>query len=184
MNIIFDARRSEKLDPLIGECIRQGIKDYEIWPCLLMPDVVTAINQSHKMIIEYAKKNNLPEVCIAEDDLMFPHEDGWKYFLANKPKDFDVYIGGNYLINNPDEYQPPVMKVKEWVGNHLIIVHEKYYDRFLSVPDNHHIDTAQSGLGDFYVCFPFPALQRSGWSSNNHAQVNYNAILKPEWIYQ
>lgn len=183
INVIFDERRSEKLDPLVGEFIRQGIKSYEIWPCILRPNVVKAINASHKMIIEYAKENKLDEVCIAEDDLMFPNENGWDYFLSNKPKDFDVYIAGNYLINNPHEYQSPLIKVKEWVGNHLIIVHEKYYDRFLSVPDDDHIDTAQSGLGDFYVCFPYAALQRSGWSSNNHAVVNYNANLQPEWIY-
>ncbi len=160
----------------------QGIA-YELWPCLLFPNVVNAINASHKMIVQHAKEKKWKEVAIGEDDLMFPNKNGWKFFLENKPKDFDIYIGGNYLIDEPEKYKPPTIKVREYVGNHLIIVHEKYYDRFLSVPDNEHIDTAQAGLGDFYVCFPMPALQRQGWSSNNKTTVDYNIHLRPEWIY-
>ena len=103
--------------------------------------------------------------------------------MKNKPKEFDVYIAGTYLINRPEDYNSPVIKVDAWVGNHLIIVSERYYDKFLSVPDNEHIDVAQNGLGDFYVCFPFAALQRPGFSSNCKVEVNYNSSLKKEWIY-
>lgn len=184
LHIIFDERRSEKYDPLIMELRRQNISLFEIFPCIMKPDVVSAINASFKMIIRVAKEQGLKEVCVCEDDLYFPHNHGWEYFLKNKPVNYDVYIAGNYLIDKPETFYPPLVKVSEWVGNHCIIVHEKYYDTWLSIPDNLHCDTAHRGLGDFYVCYPFAALQRPGYSSNNKAVVNYNAALKPEWIYQ
>ena len=121
---------------------------------------------------------------ISEDDLYFRNENGFKYFLDNKPDDFDVYIGGSYLIDNRIEYKAPIVKVDGWVGNQLIIIHEKYYDTYLSVPNESHIDTVQQGLGDFYLCFPMPALQRPSKSANNNNElVNYNAILPKEFIY-
>ena len=183
LNIIFDERRPERYYPLLGEFERQKITDFEIFPCIIRPKVLESITSSFKMIVMLAKDNGLKEVAIGEDDLMFPAEDGWEYFLRNKPEEFDVYIGGTYYINKPEEYKPPVIKVKEWVGNHCIIIHEKYYDTFLSLPDNCHCDTANSDKGDFYVCFPFAALQRPGFSANNNTIVNYNPILKPEWIH-
>lgn len=168
----------------MNELKRQGIKDFDIWPCILDKTVVSSISKSFKMIVEDAKEKGLSEVVIAEDDLSFPAQDGWEYFLKNKPDDFDIYIGGTYLLNQPDSWKGPIVKVDSYVGNHLIIIHEKYYDRFLQTPEDLHIDTAQEGKGDFYVCFPFAALQRPGFSSNSMIPVNYNSMLKQEWIYK
>ena len=38
--------------------------------------------------------------------------------------------------------------------------------------------------GDFKFCYPFPALQRPGFSANNKAIVDYNKILEPKDIYK
>lgn len=184
VNIIYDNRRPEKLELLLGGLSKQGIFEYTLWPPV--PDVksvVRSINLSHKQIVQWAKEEGLKEVCIAEDDLWFPSEDGWRHFLKNKPESFDIYISGTYLIDNPDSFKPPLIKVHEYVGNHLIIVSERYYDKFLSVPERCHIDYAQAGMGAFYVCFPFAALQRPGYSFNAQEKVNYNKEIKPEWVH-
>jgi hypothetical protein len=184
VNIIYDSRRFEKYEPLMNELVRQDIVDYKIWDCVMLPSVVESINASHKMIIRNAKENGDKECIIWEDDCWIPAADGWEYFLKNKPNDFDIYIGGTYSLNEPDVWKPPLQKVNNYVGNHCIIVHEKYYDRFLSVGDKLHIDTAQEGLGDFYVCFPFAAIQRPGFSANNPGEkVNYNTELKERYVY-
>ena len=176
LNIILDDRKPERYGLLLGEMIRQGITDYEFFPCHIVPSVVESINLSHKMIVRKAKEEGLTEVCIAEDDLMFPAKDGWDFFLSNKPKEFDLYLAASYI--------PPVSNNKI-CGFHLYIVAEKFYDRFLSVPDNVHIDTEMNNLkGDYKFCYPFPALQRPGFSSNNKTDVNYNKILKEEDIYR
>lgn len=181
LNIIFDDRRVEKYEPLIGELKRQGITDYEIWPCILRPNVVESINASHKMIVRDAKEKELDEVFIAEDDLMFPAKDGWSYFIKNKPKpeDYDIYLAATYV--------PPISN-NIICGFHLYAVSAKFYDKFLSIPDKEHIDTAANDLkGNWVFCYPFAALQRPGFSANNSVGsghiVNYNRMIKDEDVY-
>lgn len=184
IQILYDWRRMpDRLPLILKECDAQGMGPYKVWHPVEAKTVVESINLSFKQIIQYAKEEGFKEVCIAEDDLMFPCVGAWDYFIKNKPDDYDVYVAGNYLLNEPENYTAPHYKLNEYVGNQLIIVHEKYYDRFLSVPDLAHIDTAQKGFGDFYACWPIAALQRPGFSANAGADVNYNTNLKPEWIY-
>ena len=182
-NILYDDRRFEHFPLIVEEMKRQNIVNYKWVSPIMSNSVVKSINLSQKSIVQKAKDNGEEMVCIMEQDIMFPSEKGWQYFLDNIPKDFDVYIGGSYLIDNRYEYKAPLVKVKEWVGNHCIIIHEKYYDKFLGLPQDAHVDTANKDLGDFYVCYPYPALQRQGFSSNNMCEVNYNSMLQPENIY-
>jgi hypothetical protein len=176
LNIIYDDRRPEKWEPLMNELSRQGIHDYKIWePVPDTRSVVASINKSHKQIVKWAKENGLKEVCIGEDDLMFPAEDGWEYFLRKKPNDYELYLACSY----------GGVTEKQTIGFHLYCVHEKFYDKFLSVQDETHIDTAMWWLGkdEFVFCYPFAALQRPGYSHNNKTDVNYNKILKPEDVH-
>lgn len=175
LNIILDSRRVEKYQPLMDELSRQGITDYEIWPCMIFQNVIESINASHKKIVQWAKENGQNEVCIAEDDLYFPAPDGWKYFLKNKPEDYELYLAASY--GGYSEKQP--------IGFHLYCIHEQFYDKFLSVPDDVHIDTAMWFMGKekFIFCYPFAALQRPGFSSNNMSYTDYNKTLRPEDVY-
>lgn len=175
LNIIFDARMIDRYEPLIDELKRQNITDYEIWPCIMLKDVVSSINASHKMIVRDAKEKGLAMVAIAEDDIYFPAQDGWKYFLKSIPEIFDIYLACTYIT--------PIDQ-KQVVGFHLYIVHERFYDKFLSVKDDIHIDTAMNGLGDMQFCYPFAALQRKGFSSNNKTICDYSLVLKDEDIYK
>lgn len=184
VHILHDNRRQERYDNYTNELERQGVTEYEVFPCILSKTVVESINTSFRMIVQKAKDEGLKECCIWEDDNYFPSEKGWDYFLSNKPKEYDLYIGGSYLKDNRIEYVSPIVKVNSYVGNHCIIIHEKYYDTFLSTPTNEHIDTAQDKKGDFYLCYPMAALQRSGFSSNNMAVCDYNAILEEKDIYK
>lgn len=186
LNIIHDDRVFNRLPPLLEQCEKYGIK-YKVWDaCLDKKTVLECITESFRRIIQEVKDNGLREVFIAEDDLMFPSDGSWDYFLKNKPDVYDVYIGGSYLIDNRWKYEPPIVKVNSWVGNHLIVVNKSYYDRWLSSKPDGHIDTEQEGKGDFYVCFPYAALQRPSMSANNRTFVNYNAMLEtiPEYIYK
>lgn len=184
IHVLYDERPQPDRLPLVMEELEsQYLFLHKVWKPVIAKTVVESINLSFKEIIKHAKEKKLPEICIMEDDIMFAGKEAWTYLIANKPKEYDIIIGGNYLLNEPEKYTAPNYKLDEYVGNQLIIVSEKYYDRFLSVPDLAHIDTAQKGLGDFYACWPMVALQRPGFSANAGTKVNYNANLKPEWIY-
>lgn len=184
--ILYDDRNVSRYEPLMNELKRQGIKEYKIWsPVYCKNSVVESISLSQKQIVQWAKDFKQKEICLMEDDVMFPNENGWQYFLDKKPKEYDVYIGGSYFIDNRIEYASPLVKVNEWVGNHCIIINERYYDKFLCSPTKAHIDQVQKGMGEFYLCFPMAALQRPNRSANNsHQLVNYNTKVPKEYIYQ
>ncbi len=176
IHIIFDNRHNDDYERLLGEFIIQGLTKYHFWDATVLKDsVVKSINASHKKIVQWAKDNGKEYVIVAEQDLTFTCPTAWKYFLDNIPKQFDLYLACTYIV--------PVSNNKI-CGFHLYIIHSKFYDKFLSVKDDLHIDTAMDSLeGDYIFCYPFPALQRRGFSANNHTIVDYNKILSKEDIY-
>lgn len=179
INIILDERRCERKELLLEEFRQQNITDFKFWDCVILPDVVQSINASHKMIVRDAKERGLKEVCIIEDDLEFTCKGAWDYFLKQKPEKYDLYLWGSYLLPLSNNMV---------CGFQLYFISENFYDKFLYCPDNVHIDTEMDKLdGDIKFCFPFPALQRAGYSANNKAVVNYNDILYtsfPDHIYK
>jgi hypothetical protein len=176
LNIIFDDRRDEKFPLLVSELRNQLIEDFRIWPAVVLRhSVVESINESHKMIVRWAKEVGLPYVIICEDDLLFSDIGAWQYYLSKMPQDFDLYLACTYV--------KPFDPIKI-TGFHLYTVAAKFYDTFLSAPKNAHIDVAMDDLGgDYHLCYPFPALQRAGYSSNCSGYANYNTVLEKSDIY-
>ena len=188
-NIIIDPNRPQKNKTLENEVSKQGIMA-RVWRAI--PDsnsVKRSINLSHKQIVKYAKESRLAGVCILEEDVKFYGENGWRYFLENIPADYDIYLGGVYGPT-PDTHtmrgaeKPAEFIVKEFSGFHCYLVNERFYDNYLSVPDNTHIDGLMKNLGKFVVCYPFAALQHPGWSSNCRKNTDYNKQIPLEDIYE
>jgi hypothetical protein len=181
-NIIHDTRLIDRYEPLINELFVQGIKDYKIWnPVEDVNSTVRSINLSHKQIVRWAKEMKLKRVLLMEDDCYFPSRNGFKYFIEKMPWSFDIYSACNYLpVTVIDGYAT----AEALVGFHCYVVDQRYYDTFLATDENLHIDNAQDGKEhEFIMCYPYPALQREGFSSNNKALVNYNTVLTPKDIY-
>lgn len=177
LNVIVGSR-SERLPHLLNELITQGISDNELWEGIFLPSVKKSINLAHKQIVEYAKLADWDEVAIAEDDIRFTHTNSWNYFLSNKPEDFDIYLGMIYL-GEIDENNI----VENFTGLTLYIVSKRFYDTFLSVPEDEHLDRALGGLGKFVVCYPFVAKQYNGFSSNTGKVENYDKLLENRKFY-
>ena len=172
LNIIC-GNYTERMPRLIQELLRQGITDYKLWDGLILSrSVKESINASHKMIVRWAKENGLSEVCLGEDDLKFSHPDAWKYYLSQKPIDYDLYLGGVFL-GVPDD----LGVVHDFTGMTLYCISEKFYDQFLSVPDDEHIDKSLDGLGLYYVCRPFVVTQFDGVSSNTGKFEKYGDLV-------
>ena len=184
VNIIYDDRNTpEDKERLIQEFYEQGITDFKFWDAIVLTDsVVKSINSSQKMVIKWAKDNNIEMCCVIEQDATFSSYKSWQYFLEQMPNYFDIYLGCSYI----KDINPNTEVVNNLIcGFHLYVVHSSFYDAFLSVPDDAHIDTAVGDLkGNAVFCKPFVALQRSGFSANNKAIVNYNLVLSEEDIYR
>lgn len=128
------------------------------------------IARSHKDVIRWAKSRHDPYVLVMEDDCWFPSSDGFQWFLDQVPrKPFDIFLGGIYG-GAPDGDG----LLKSFVAAHCYIVADRFYDRFLSVPENKHLDHALAGLGVYYVCQPYAAIQRNGFSDNVRKVVDYS----------
>ncbi len=130
--------------------------------------------------MQYAKDERLPFVMIAEDDLVFTSVNSWSYYLQNIPDDYDLYLGGIYagrLDGNKI--------IDGYSGHTLITVHERFYDFFLSVDSNDHLDRA---LGKFcaekkyIVCLPFVCKQLGGYSENKK-RVQEFSMYEQNWKY-
>jgi len=170
VNVIFDDRHTpDDYGRLLGEFIEQGITNFKFWSAIVLShSVVDSIAASHKMIVQDAKDRGIKECIVLEQDAAFTSPNAWKYFLDNKPDKFDLYLWGSHIV--------PVSN-NCVCGFQCYIISEQFYDRFLSTPKNNHIDTYMDTLkGDYHYCYPFPCLQRPGFSANNPGEpVNYTA---------
>lgn len=169
--------RSERRENLLKELKSQGITDYELWDGVYLgarATVKATINASHKQIVRYAKMAEWDSVIIAEDDITFTNKDSWNYFLINEPDVYDIYLGMIYLGSINDNNI-----VKEFTGLTLYSIKSSFYEKFLSVPDEDHIDRLISDVGGvFKVCRPFVCKQLNGFSSNTGKDENYDDLLK------
>jgi hypothetical protein len=159
------------------ELERQGITTYLIWPSIHDLSAAKGVSRAHKQIVRWAKEQELAQVTIMEDDIKFPGPNGYKWYLNNMLKNFDLYLGGIYrgeIIEG---------KVKDFSSLHLYTISAKFYDTFLSVDESKHLDTALANLGDYHVCYPFAAIQYSGYSDVERGPTNFEGLLKNKLIY-
>lgn len=173
LNIIV-GNRPERVPLLMEELQRQGITNYKFWDGVYFRHSVKAsINEAHKQIVRYAKLAEFGDVLIAEDDFIGTHPDSFKFFISQTPKEYDMYLSMVYL-GQLDEQN----RVKSFTGMTLYSVHSRFYDTFLSVDPEEHIDRALAGLGDYHVCNPFAFIQRNGFSSNTGKGEVYDTLLQ------
>lgn len=177
---IISPDSSFRLSRMHNEMKRQGIADYKLWPFVHIANKPrrTAINRAHKAIVEWAALEGLPEVTILEDDVWFPADDGWKYYLENKPKElFDLYLGG---ITRGEIKNGEVLR---YTGQFCVTVFSRFFDIFLGVSEDLDIDGAMAGLGKFKVCNPMAAWTYWGFSCNTQSTNNLNHLLMGKELY-
>lgn len=156
------------------ELEQQKITDYEFWDGIYKYKTAKEnINAAHKQIVEYAQLAGWEMVCVGEDDLRFFASGAWDYFIQNIPNDFDVYLSSIYLgdikEDNTTDY---------FCGMTLYIVHSRFYDKFLSINPNDHIDREMKGMGKFVVCNPMVCEQYDGHSQNTGKDEKYRNLLE------
>lgn len=165
-NVINLPHRTDRLEHFKKQAEEQGF-EYKVWDGIMLEPTHTAISRSHKQIVYNAQKDGLEEVLIMEDDIVFDYPNAFKDFIKNKPNNYDLYLGGNYgKDRNRDG------TIRSFFGLHLYIVHNKFYDKFLSVPEREHLDLALSGKGR-YILYNV-SKQIAGFSDNLKRETDYN----------
>lgn len=139
---------------------------------------------AHKQIVRYAKENEMKMVCIAEDDFLFftYKHNGWDFFLDNIPKDFDLYFAMIYPgVINAENRITSVFSAMT-----MYVVHSRFYDFFLSLPDSCHLDRElglTANIHRYMVCPEFVCEQDGSISDNTFSACDYSPYLEGRKIY-
>lgn len=183
INVISLEHRELRLQQFHEQSMEQGF-GYRVWPGIVVRgNNKQGINLAHRQIVQYAKDNNLPYVCIAEDDCRFFAPGAWKYFLEKKPDDFDIYFSMYYACDTM--VKDRIMDV--FSGMTMYIVSQRFYDVFLSAPNDCHIDREMLGPIAknylFMVCDQVVCEQDGSRSDNTQTSMNYRPFLKGRKIF-
>lgn len=183
INVINLEERELRLQQFHQESIQQGF-GYRVWPGIIIKyNNKKAINLAHRQIVQYAKDNNLPYVCIAEDDCRFFAPGAWKYFIETMPDDFDIYFSMYYACDRVIGNKI----VDVFSGMTMYIVHQRFYDTYLSLPDDCHID--REALGPvankykFLFCDQVVCEQDGSKSDNTKTSCDYRPFLQGRKIF-
>ena len=92
-------------------------------------------------------------MIIAEDDIQFAAPGAFQYLKEQQPVEYDIYLGSiSYgRIGNDN-------RVIDFSGLLLYQVHSRFYDCFLSIQSQNHLDRSLNGKGVFFVCPQFVAI--------------------------
>lgn len=180
LHIIHLKERKDRGQLLHKQLIEQNIRNYKIWEGILdKENPKRGIAKAHKQIIKWASNQNLPSVLIAEDDIKFTAIGAFDYFTKNEPNDFDLYLGGiTYGKINTDN------SVNDFAGTHLYKINQKFYNTFLSLPEEKDIDRSLAHKGKFIVCNPFVAIQQNGFSDNQKKYQDYEMYLQNRQLFK
>lgn len=179
LNIIHLPRRLDRYISLVDQLISQNIHEYKIWQGVENENVWTGISQAFKQIVMDAKEKELPFVCIGEDDLQFTDKDSWKYFNENTPDYYDMYIASYYSGLETFDH-----RIESFRGMTLIKVAQKFYNTFLSLPEDKNIDNALDYKGEYFVSPKMCCLQIPGYSDQMKKVVDYTNKIPEHKIFR
>lgn len=184
LNILHLEKRTDRKDALLIQLEQQNITDYKIWEGVIVrKSRRTGITIGHKKIVQWAKDNNLERCIIGEDDLQFFGLGAWDYYLSKIPEDYDLFFGMIYVSPGLDEnYQ--IHGISS--GMTLYTIHKRFYDVFLSLPDDSHVDRDITKLHEqykFFVCKPFVCQQTGSFSDNCLRKCTYTPLLEGRELF-
>lgn len=186
LSILHLPERFDRMELLGKELFKQGITNFHVQDGYI--DIYNrkkSITIGHKRMVQRAKDLGYQRAILCEDDIRFLGKDkgAWKYFLDNIPEDFDMYVGLVYVGNVKDNR---ITETSSGITT-LYIIHERFYDIFLSIPDDCHIDRELSSLWDKYklmVCPKFVVEQTGGFSDNTLKKCSYETLLEGKKLFK
>lgn len=178
IHCIHDPARIDRMSFLQIEIDKHNLL-VRFWPAIKDPWMTfRGVSQAHKQIVRWAKREGLSEVLISEDDFFLYAPGAFDYFLEKKPEEYDLYLGNIFW----GSLNPPA--VGDFCGLTLYFVHSRFYDRFLSVKEENHLDRVLGRMDAVkIVCDPMVCSQRDGYSDNKKAEGHYEKYMANYNIY-
>ena len=192
--VIHNPERQERCESFLRECIEQGIEDFVLFPAIFEDLAQTGISKAHKAIIRWAKENGIKEVVVFEDDIKFTAKGAYKYFIENKPEQYEIYFGGisGGIVDEINR------TVHSFSGMFCYAVSELFYDVFLEADEGTHIDRWLSGFNNkiskltnktivqmlgrmpvYKMCCPMIAETYNGYSDQFKREMVYDQFFAP-----
>ncbi|HQV54303.1 MAG TPA: hypothetical protein PLX17_02260 [Chitinophagaceae bacterium] len=185
VNVINLMHREERKSQAEQQAKEQGFY-IKFWEGIIdRHDRKRGVHLAHRQIVQDAKDNGYKMVCIAEDDILFfKSPDGklaWDYFLEKMPDEFHTYhamIYAGTILNN---------RITSLFSSlTLYIVHESFYDFYLSLPESIHLDRhlgLTANIHKYMICDKFVCYQDGSKSDNNFMTCDYSSHLIGRPIY-
>jgi glycosyl transferase family 25 len=144
---------------------------------------------THYEIIKNAKNNNLENILILEDDVIFNSEiKNIDKIMKLIPDDWDfIYFGGNHIYGDtPEKINEKVLKLNNTVSLHCVAIKNTVYDTILNLLPKQEIqvDGYYSKLHkefNSYGITPNLAKQREDFSDIQKKIVNYDSFFNQNY---
>ena len=165
--------------------------------------------ESHLQLINYAKKNNLENILIIEDDVQFDVE-AIRNMNITLPEDWEMFYLG-YHVNKGYQYKENVLKLMSALTTHAYLLRNTVYDYiidninedWLSIPEYHYQNQHEKpffasnnhAIDIFYAkwvhhrrdktygAYPLLAYQRPSFSHIEQQNVDYTNLFKSKAQY-
>jgi GR25 family glycosyltransferase involved in LPS biosynthesis len=141
---------------------------------------------THLEIIKKAKLDNLDNVLIIEDDVIFSDEFlNIQSYMKEVPDDWDfIYFGGNHIYGKPPQkINEKILKLNFTVALQCVAIKKTMFDKIIEIlpkkqkqVDGYYADFHKSC--NAYCFYPNIAKQKEGFSDIQNKFVNYSIFFK------
>ncbi len=188
--LIHDPLRTDREVLYKKELETQGITDYILVPADKSTKYpVINIARAHKDCIRRALEEDLPQVVVMEDDVRFVAPGAYNRFLElftafdRGYEPWDLFISGSYEYTSDGKM--PISKLQRFSGLHCYMIHRRFYEKFLALPEKINLDKEISRSGaQCWLAYPMLCLQHTTKSDNTNKTINYDQVYKEkikEW---
>jgi GR25 family glycosyltransferase involved in LPS biosynthesis len=141
---------------------------------------------SHVKILKKAKEENLNNVLVFEDDVVFCDDlqEKFNIFVKQLPEDWDmIYFGGNHNNIPLEMVSENIGHAKKTYTTHAYAIKDTIYDFAIKVLSKvqYEVDVNYSLLQQSFNCYvfrPHLAWQRDGYSDILNKNVDYSFLKK------
>jgi GR25 family glycosyltransferase involved in LPS biosynthesis len=182
-HIIINKARLDRLAHIKQQVAEQGITAQYHDAVIDTDNPVRGCHLSHRKIVQFAKDNDFPSVWIMEDDCVFTVPDAAREFINSMPACFKVYTAGMYGVHKYSSAGgAKFLYPTSMSGTHCYVINRTFYDAFLSMNENEHLDITISKAMKAYdientnivIRNEIYALQLPGYSDITKQIVDYN----------